>query len=66
MSKSPLNLQDCFQAGADARLKGSKSSDNPHPIGSDERAEWDEGFNATCDLDEDVDPASDRINDKFD
>lgn len=62
----PQNVQDCFQAGADARLQGKKPSDNPYPIGSEERAEWDEGYRATCDLDEEDDPASDRLNDKFD
>lgn len=66
MATQPKSLQDCFQAGADARVNGLKRSDNPYPVDGDERAEWDEGFKATCDLDEDDDPASDRLNDKFD
>ena len=57
------NLQDCFQAGADAKAKGRPRSDNPYAVGSDERTEWDEGYRATCDLDEDGDPASDRLDD---
>ncbi len=59
-------LQDCFQAGADAKAKGRPPSDNPHAVGSDERVEWDEGYRASCDLDEEDDPASDRLSDTSD
>ncbi len=60
------DLQAVFQAGLNARHAGSKPSDNPYPIGSPERDEWGEGFRATCDLDEEDDPASDRLSDAFD
>ena len=66
MSSREPDLQDCFQAGVAARQDGREISDNPYPIGSRERSEWTEGFRATCDLDEEDDPASDRLNDTFD
>ena len=60
MSSPPKPLPDCFQDGADSREAGGRQTDNPHPPGTPERAEWEAGFLATFDLDEDHDPASDR------
>ena len=54
------DLSACFEQGAEARLKGRSRSDNPYPAGSDQRIEWEQGFLAKCDLDEERDPASDR------
>ena len=52
-----------FQQGVEAREKGGRLADNPYCPGSAERAEWAKGWGATLDLDEEADPASDRIRD---
>ena len=59
-------LSDRFQEGVDARQNGLTLDDNPYALGSDERAEWKEGFVAICDLDEEDDPASSRMNPAYD
>jgi hypothetical protein len=51
---------DPFQEGVDARAKGKTLADNPYCIRTDDHIEWAAGWRATLDLDEDIDPASDR------
>ena len=53
-------VSDQFQEGVEARAKGKSLDDNPYCIRTDEHTEWSVGWNATLDLDEDDDPASDR------
>ncbi len=57
-------LEDCFQKGVDARAGGRPLMDNPFCRDSEEWREWRAGWHATLDLDEDSDPASDRLCDK--
>lgn len=50
-----------FEEGADARARGKVLADNPYCIQTAEHAEWAAGWNALFDLDEDDDPASNRV-----
>lgn len=61
MSIDPRTASDYFEEGVAARAGGKPVSDNPYCVGTVQRTEWDSGWKATLELDEDDDPASDRI-----
>ncbi len=66
MPQRTTSLSDTFQEGTDAKLQGLKLDDNPYALATAEREEWKQGFLAKCDLDEEDDPASDRLKPGFD
>ena len=61
MVAHPKTLSDYFEEGVEARADGRSQLDNPYRIGTDEHREWAEGWHAVCDLDEEDDPASTRL-----
>jgi hypothetical protein len=54
-------LDACFEEGHEARAKGLLPTDNPYRHDSAEWREWRAGWEATLDLDEEDDPASNRL-----
>jgi hypothetical protein len=50
----------CFEEGVKARAAGQGRSDNPYDLQTPEHADWDAGWTARYDLDEESDPNSDR------
>ena len=54
--KERCDLDPIFKAGAEAKLQGRSLHDNPYAVGSQERDEWEAGFNARPELDMDDDP----------
>ncbi len=56
--KGRPDLDVIFKAGANARQSGQSMHDNPYAAGSDERAEWDAGWKATADCDEEGAPGA--------
>jgi ribosome modulation factor len=48
-----------FDEGLDAFGRGLKRSDCPYPEGSDEREEWEEGWDQGNDLNEEGEPRED-------
>ena len=53
-------LEDRFQEGTDARARGVPRSENPYGLRTAEHKEWDAGWLAIFDLDEEDDPESTR------
>ncbi len=53
--------EQCFAAGVEARAAGREEADNPYDPLSPQGHEWRAGWRATCDLDEEDDPASMRM-----
>ncbi|WP_237477897.1 hypothetical protein [Lichenibacterium dinghuense] len=51
----PKPLDDCFQEGMDARLDGRSVHDNPYAAGSARRREWNAGFCATVEAEDEDD-----------
>lgn len=49
----PKPLSDFFKEGMEARLKGGTLHDNPYSAGSEKRREWNAGFCATAETDDD-------------
>lgn len=49
-----------FAEGVAARAKGRKRAENPYALASQQHGEWDAGWTATLDLDEEADPNSTR------
>lgn len=54
--KERCDLDPIFKAGVEAKLRGRSVHDNPYAVGSQERDEWEAGFNARPELDMDDDP----------
>ncbi len=48
-------LDAIFKAGGDARRAGKPLRGNPYAAGSEEREEWDAGWCATVEIDDDDD-----------
>ena len=61
VSLEPKSLSECFDEGAGARAARKALNTNPYAAGTEERREWAAGWSATCDLDEDDDPLSSRV-----
>ena len=61
MQSELADLMQVFTEGVKARAKRLPEGHNPYPAGSLQRREWQEGWIATQDLDEDRDPCSCRI-----
>ena len=58
--QQPPQPSRCFEEGVDARAQGRLLSENPYCIQTDDFKEWQAGWHATLDLDEDDDPDSMR------
>jgi hypothetical protein len=55
MAGKPTPLEE----GELAALQGELASTNPYPIGSEEHAEWEEGYRRGKDADEEAEPKDD-------
>lgn len=61
MQHQTQTTSSCFLEGVDARARGRLLADNPYCIRTDDHEEWQAGWHAILDLDEDDDPDSLRV-----